>query len=151
MMPEGLVKISSSLYETILPMVKQQVETQIKVRDMSRTQVSIAPAEFASWSDARAELMSEAKAGLKSRLEAELGAAGSESDLAAIKATFSADERALEQEIDNTVHTFSCKLNLDYSASPMPPQCTTPTLTAPPACAQTSSLSKELRGSVACP
>ena len=61
MMPEGLVKISSSLYETILPMVKQQVETQIKVRDMSRTQVSIAPAEFASWSDARAELMSEVR------------------------------------------------------------------------------------------
>ena len=30
MMPEGLVKISSGLYETILPMVKQQVESQIK-------------------------------------------------------------------------------------------------------------------------
>ena len=129
-------QISSSLYETILPMVKQQVETcalrleryacacahrtpcarrQIKVRDMSRTQVAIAPAEYSSWSDARADLMSEAKAGLKSRLEAELGAASSESDLSAIKAQFSADERALEQEIDNTVHTFSCKLNLDYN------------------------------------
>ena len=29
MMPEGLVKISSSLYETILPMVKTQVESQM--------------------------------------------------------------------------------------------------------------------------
>ena len=82
---------------------------------MSRTQVAIAPAEFASWSDARAELMSEAKAGLKSRLEAELGAATSDSDLAAIKAQFSSDERSLEQEIDNTVHSFSCKLNIDYN------------------------------------
>ena len=69
-----------------------------------------------------------------------MGAAGSEADLAAIKATFSADERSLEQEIgtrvpcanttpqtvlsshhtpycltDNTVHTFSYKLNLDYN------------------------------------
>ena len=29
MMPEGLVKISSGLYETILPMVKAQVESQM--------------------------------------------------------------------------------------------------------------------------
>jgi len=32
MMPEGLVKISSSLYETILPMVKTQVESQMCAR-----------------------------------------------------------------------------------------------------------------------
>ena len=31
MMPEGLVKISSSLYETILPMVKTQVEVTLCV------------------------------------------------------------------------------------------------------------------------
>ena len=29
-MPEGLVKISSNLYESILPLVKTQVESQIK-------------------------------------------------------------------------------------------------------------------------
>ena len=29
MMPEGLVKISSQLYESILPLVKTQVESQV--------------------------------------------------------------------------------------------------------------------------
>jgi len=45
MMPEGLVKISQSLYESILPLVKTQVESQIKVRDLSRASVTLAPAE----------------------------------------------------------------------------------------------------------
>merc|ERR1712159_822828 len=49
MMPEGLVKISTSLYESILPLVKTQVESQIKVRDLSRAQVSVQPAEYTSW------------------------------------------------------------------------------------------------------
>ena len=53
------MKISSGLYETILPMVKQQVESQIKVRDLSHTSVSIAPADYASWHDVRTELMAE--------------------------------------------------------------------------------------------
>ena len=35
--------------------------TQIKVRDFSRAQVNIQPAEFGSWSEARNELMVEAK------------------------------------------------------------------------------------------
>ena len=51
------MKISSSLYETILPMVKTQVESQIKVRDLSSTAVSIAPADYSSWHDVRTELM----------------------------------------------------------------------------------------------
>merc|ERR1719454_250092 len=78
MMPEGLVKISSGLYESILPLVKTQVESQIKVRDLSKAQVSLQPAEFSSWGDARAELMIEAKRPLKAQLQAELAAAASE-------------------------------------------------------------------------
>ena len=34
---------------------------QIKVRDFSRAQVTLQPAEYASWSEARSELMVEAK------------------------------------------------------------------------------------------
>merc|ERR1712224_182616 len=45
MMPEGLVKISQSLYDSILPMVKTQVASQIKVRDLSRATVTAAPAQ----------------------------------------------------------------------------------------------------------
>tara|TARA_B100000963_G_scaffold317515_1_gene298003 strand:- start:100 stop:240 length:141 start_codon:yes stop_codon:yes gene_type:complete len=38
-------------------MVKTQVESQIKVKDLSKFSASIAPAEHASWHDARTELM----------------------------------------------------------------------------------------------
>ena len=75
MMPEGLVKISSTLYESILPLVKTQVESQIKVRDLSRAQVTIAPSEYASWSEARSDLHVEAKRPLKASLTAEVAAA----------------------------------------------------------------------------
>ena len=39
-----------------MPMVKQQVESQIKVRDLSKFGVSIAPADHESWHVARAEM-----------------------------------------------------------------------------------------------
>merc|ERR1711959_499630 len=61
MMPEGLVKISQSLYESILPLVKAQVQSQIKVRDFSKATVSLCPAEYSSWSECRTEMMLEAK------------------------------------------------------------------------------------------
>jgi len=75
--PHSQVKISSSLYESILPLVRTQVEsqvrrrplhgpiqggdrlttlpwaTQIKVRDLSRAAVSVTPSEYGSWSEAR--------------------------------------------------------------------------------------------------
>ena len=114
MMPEGLVKISSGLYETILPMVKQQVESQIKVRDLSHTSVSIAPADYASWHDVRTELMAEAKTGFKARVEAELAAAGG-ANIEELKAAFQQEERAIEHEIDHTVHTFSASVDVSYN------------------------------------
>ena len=40
---------------------------QIKVRDLSRASVSVAPAEFGSWQEARNELILEAKKPLKVR------------------------------------------------------------------------------------
>ena len=47
---------------------------QIKVRDLSHTSVSIAPADYSSWHDVRTQLMAEAKTGFKARVEAELAA-----------------------------------------------------------------------------
>lgn len=114
MMPEGLVKISSGLYETILPMVKAQVESQIKVRDLSHTAVNISPADFSSWHDVRTELMAEAKKGFKARVESEMAAAGGDS-LSEMKAAFSQEERALEHAIDHTVHTFSASIDVAYN------------------------------------
>ena len=95
--------------------MKQQVESQIKVRDFSRTAVTIAPAEYASWHEARSDLMAEAKTALKARLETELAAAADDAALEALRAKFSQQERDLEHTIDHTTHTFACQLDVDYN------------------------------------
>lgn len=90
------------------------VRTQIKVRDLSHTSVSIAPADYSSWHDVRTELMAEAKTGFKARVEAELAAAQGE-NLDELKAAFQQEERAIEHEIDHTVHTFSASVDVSYN------------------------------------
>ena len=55
----------ASFVRSILPMVKAQVSSQIKVRDLSRCTVTASPAQFSSWNEARSELMIEAKKPLK--------------------------------------------------------------------------------------
>ena len=85
-----------------------------KVRDLSHTSVSISPADFSSWHDVRTELMSEAKKGFKARVEAEMAAAGGE-NLSELKAAFSQEERAIEHDIDHTVHTFSATVDVAYN------------------------------------
>ena len=54
--------------------------------------------------DVRTELMREAKAGLKARVEAELAAAADDEELKELRDRFSAEERALEHQIDHQVH-----------------------------------------------
>lgn len=115
MMPEGLVKISSSLYESILPLVRTQVESQIKVRDLSRAMVSVQPAEFASWSDARSELIIEAKRPIKAQLAAELAAAADESEASSIRAKFEQEEKKLEHQIDHKPLEVHLELGLSYN------------------------------------
>ena len=48
------------------------------VRDFSRAQVTLQPAEYASWSEARSELMVEAKKPHKLQFQAELAASPDE-------------------------------------------------------------------------
>jgi hypothetical protein len=115
MMPEGLVKISQGLYENILPLVKTQVESQIKVRDLSRAQVSIQPAEFATWSDARAELMTEAKRPLKAQLNQELSMVVSEAEVKQIRDVFATREKAIEHEIDHKQLEMHMSLGVAYN------------------------------------
>jgi hypothetical protein len=109
------VKISTALYENILPLVKSQVESQIKVRDLSKATVSIQPSEFSSWSDARAELMVEAKRSLKSQLAAELSAAADDNVASEIRAAFAARESAIEQDLDHKPLDLSIELAVDYN------------------------------------
>ena len=98
---EGLVKISSALYESVLPLVKSQVESQIKVRDFTRASVTVQPAEYASWAEARNEMIVEAKRPLKAQLQAELQNARDEESQDEIRAAFQSREAALEHELDH--------------------------------------------------
>jgi len=108
------LQISTQLYEAVMPMVKNQVSSQIKVRDLSATSVTIAPSEHSGWSEARAELMAEAKAGLKSRLETALSALGDD-DPTTLRNQFAKEEAAIEHTVDHTVHTFSATLSYSYN------------------------------------
>lgn len=114
-MPEGLVKISSCLYESILPLVRTQVESQIKVRDLSRAMVSVSPAEYSSWPEARNELMVEAKRPQKAQMAAELAAAPDETSAGQIRSKFDAMERELEHNIDHAPLELHLELALSYN------------------------------------
>ena len=84
-------------------MVQQQVSSQIKVRDLSAAKLSIAPSDATSWSEARTELLSEAKAKLRSELETELSTAGGDSSMESIRAKFTKLEAKIEHDIDSKV------------------------------------------------
>lgn len=120
MMPEGLVKISQSLYDSILPVVKTQVETQIKVRDLAKFGVTIQPAEYASWQEARTQIIIDQKKPLKAQMTAELGACTSEAEADAIREAFGARERALEHDIDHKQLEVHMQLGCDYNVRRAP-------------------------------
>lgn len=115
MMPEGLVKISTGLYESILPLVKTQVESQIKVRDLSRAQVSIQPAEFSSWADARTALLMEAKMPAQAQLDSQIAAAVNENEVQQLRNAFAEREREIEHEIDHKQMEFHLNLGVAYN------------------------------------
>jgi hypothetical protein len=114
-MPEGLVKISSSLYETISPLVASQVASQIKVRDFSNCSVSIEPSEYQSWADAHASMMSHAKTGLQNRKRSALTAAKSEDAQKLVMEAFKEEETAIEKEINEKSYSFSATLGVEYN------------------------------------
>ena len=101
------------------------------------------PAEYASWSEARSELMvvrgmpahmrvlaimtqrihrppihsrsQEAKRPLKAQLTAEVAAAESEGEATAIRAAFEKREKALEHEIDHKPLEVHMSIEVDYN------------------------------------
>jgi hypothetical protein len=115
MMPEGLVKISSEMYRSILPLVQSQVSSQIKVRDFSNAKISIQPADCASWSDVRTDLIAEAKSALRSELEAEIAGAAGPEEIEDLRALFNARERKIETNVDGKIYNFSATLDVAYN------------------------------------
>jgi len=115
MMPEGLVKIGTELYQTVMPIVTQQVASQIRVRDLSTAKVTISPSESTSWSEARNELVTQAKEALRSELETSLAASTGEGEIANMRNEFAKREALIESNLDNTIHTFHTTLAVTYN------------------------------------
>lgn len=121
--------------------------SQIKVRDLSRAQVSISPSEFASWESARAvscchepnaprsharkwlclrkwlrslfsqELMTEAKRPLKAQLESETARASNNDEIKQIRVGFEQREAAIENEIDHKPRDVHISLDIEYKCA----------------------------------
>ena len=99
MMPEGLVKISTSLYETVAPMVQKQVAAQLRVADLSTMKCVIQPTEFSNWAQARNSIMETQKCKMRAKLEAKLSKVGTGVDTAAaagIRSAYESEELDIE-------------------------------------------------------
>ena len=77
--------------------------------------VSIHPSEYASWQEARTELIIDAKKPLKAQMQTELSAATSDADADAIRDAFTARERQIEHEIDHKPLELHMQLGVDYN------------------------------------
>ena len=109
-------QISSTLYDTLMPLVKEQVRSQIKVCDLSRMSVEIHPADFASWSAASESLTREAVAPLKAEQRRALKKAGGDQELISrINAEF-ADRIETEQAaVAGTPLEIHLEVSTDYN------------------------------------
>ena len=90
-------------------------QTQIKVRDFSNASVTLSPAEYSSWSDARSEMMVEMKRPLKAQLQTELAEAADDEARAEITAAFAAREKALEHDLDHKPMDLHMTIDLSYN------------------------------------
>lgn len=115
-MPEQLIKISSNLYDTLMPLVKQQVSSQIKVLDMTRMSVELSPADFTSWGAVADQLSREAVSPIKSEQRRALKkAAGDATRIAAINAEFAERIEAEQDAVSSTPLEMFLELDTDYN------------------------------------
>jgi hypothetical protein len=115
MMPEGLVKISQTLYESILPLVKTQVASQIKVRDFSKMGVTIQPAEYSSWQEARTALILAGKKPLKAKMHAEISACADDAQADKIREEYNKKMTGVEHDVDHSTYEMHMQLGCDYN------------------------------------
>ena len=86
-----------------------------EVRDFSKAAVTLSPAEYSSWSDARSEMMVDVKRPLKAQLQAELAAAPNDEAREEITQAFAAREKALEHDLDHKPMDLHMTIDLSYN------------------------------------
>lgn len=101
-MPEGLVKVGLSTYEHFAPVVKRQLDSQIKVRNLQNLQVRASPVD-AHWGKTRSSMITAATRADSeiSRLKAEAAEGGAEIKAAA-EAKMKIRRNAIEDATDAT-------------------------------------------------
>lgn len=82
---------------------------------MSNAKLTIHPADYTTWSDARTALITEKKNAMRTELEGELAAMTDHEKIEEVRQKFNAKERKIEHEIDHDVHTFSATLDVGYN------------------------------------
>jgi hypothetical protein len=96
-------------------MVQQQVASQIRVRDFTNASISIAPAEFSSWGSVRESQVAERLAPLRRQLKLDLAAAADDEAQADLRAAFTVQQAAIEQEVDHTKHELNLEIQVSYN------------------------------------
>lgn len=99
-----------------MPLVKQQVESQIRVHDLSKMSVSVAPADHSSWSAAADMLTKEAVAPIKAEQRRAIKRAdGDPEAIARINAEFAERIEAEQAMVANVPLEFHMALKTKYN------------------------------------
>ena len=99
-----------------MPVVRQQVESQVRVRDFSRFNVSIAPSDHASWQSAMEGLTAEAVKPLKQDRTRALAAVKGDADKTAqINARYDELEHAATLKVQATPLEFHIEAEVKYN------------------------------------
>jgi hypothetical protein len=121
-MPEQLIKISTGLYNMLMPLLKDQVRAQIKVADFSAMSLELIPADYSSWEEVSDVLTKEAVAPIKAELKRALGRVRNDEAKTLDVQTFYAERiESAMAEVSNTPHEFFVQLGFAYNFLPSPP------------------------------
>ena len=118
-MPDQLIKISTSLYNTLMPLVKDQVRSQIKVADMTKMRVDVSPADYNNWSEVSETLTKEAIAPIKSEhrraLQRLKGVENFKQRQEEVNSYYTEQIEAKMEEISSQPLEFQTEIELEYN------------------------------------
>jgi hypothetical protein len=117
-----LIKISTGLYNMLMPLLKDQVRAQIKVADFSAMRLDVAPADFGSWQEVTDVLTKEALGPIKQEHRRALLRVGSdEAKTVEVNAYFAERLETAMADVSNQPHEFFVQLGFAYNFLPSPP------------------------------
>ena len=113
-MPEGLMKVSSSLFDAMIGLVETQVGSQVRVRDFNAAQISIHPSNHTSWETVRRELVDDKMKPLEKQFDIDSMACPSEK-IDKLKSKLQADRVEIEARVDHTPYQIDAELDFSYN------------------------------------